>query len=61
MSEFFERLERKKRLKIKCDKKDKRFNNKERKNRENVKIKYRKQYLEHMQDSDKEESAEEIM
>ena len=53
MSEFLEKIERKKRLKIKSDKKNK-YNavskdRREESREENLRIKYKKQYLEHMQ------------
>lgn len=56
MPELFEKLERKKRLKIKCDKKIKHSNNRERKESrdEEARAKYKKQYLEHMQNLDEE-------
>lgn len=50
--EFFEKLERKKRLKIKSDKKHKHVGGKDRSNREvrgeeDIKLKYKKQYFQH--------------
>lgn len=59
MPEFFEKLERKKHLKIKCDKKNKHSANKERReSREEIaKIKYRKQYFEHVVADKNEEDS----
>lgn len=57
MPEFFEKLERKKRLQAKSVKKN-RFPNKDRgkeSKEEEVKIKYKKQYFQHMQNGEDEE------
>jgi len=55
--EFFEKLERKKRLKMKSDKKNK-YPVKDRGHEvreEDIKLKYRKQYFQHMQNGEEDE------